>query len=173
MILSTLTRAVMVLAVVVFAGSVAPNDAQAAGMKHGDVYGKWMADCPNTPDGKSLPCRLVQVEQRMNKNGQTIKILRATILPVPKRDNILLVSLPLGYTISSGVKLTVDGNKKGHTMYPQRCFPQGCELLIPMNKDLTAELQKGNTARISFVVGNRGAHLDLPLAGLTKAPAAF
>jgi len=149
-------------------GLMFTSPAYAGSLKHGEKIGSWEAICPTLPDGKIAQCRLVQIKHGKTKDGKAVSAINASIAPMPNGKKVFFVSLPLGYTIPQGVKLSVDGDK-ATMMTPQRCMPQGCELAHIIDKKLLARLKKGKAASIKFHLGRNIGTLTVPLDGLSKA----
>jgi len=142
--------------------------AYAADVKSGDTFGDWLADCPKTADGKTLPCRMVQVQNNKLANGKTVKIIKTAIIPLSKGRKLFLGHLPLGYFVLGGVALSIDEGEPTQ-MALQRCIPQGCETAAEITPQLEAALRKGKAGKIRFRLGQKHAYLPFSLTGISKA----
>ncbi len=144
------------------------SPAVAAGLKNGDTFGDWIADCPVAPNGQAIPCRLVQVQDAKTSNGQTVKLIKAAIMPLPNGQKILMGHLPLGYFVPAGVAFTVD-DKKVAGLILQRCVSQGCEAATEFTPELAAAMRKGKEGKIEFRLGKQIGYLTISLNGISKA----
>ncbi len=154
-----------ILAVAALSFAAAP-DALAAGMKDGDKFGDWVANCPSAA---GQPCNLMQIEQITGKDGKQVSVLKAAVFRLSPKTNdmVFFTYLPLGYTIAPGVDISIDGGK-GIPMFAQRCSPRGCEIALKLEGTFLAQMKKGKQAKVEFVLGDKRAAVPLSLKGLSE-----
>lgn len=161
-------RALAAAAVLVSAAAFAAP----AAAKDGDTFGDWSVHCPKEPGATAKDCRLMQIDDIKDKDGQPVKVLRASILHLGEKDFVLAGLLPLGYSIPPKVFISVDDGQP-HELFVQRCVPQGCEVAAKIEPALLDQLKKGKAAKIKFHIGNRGAIIPVSLKGLSQGLSKF
>ncbi len=145
------------------------SQAEAAGLKDGDTFGDWVAECPTAPEGKTaIPCHLIQTQEAKTSSGETIKLVKAAIMPLPNGKKILIGHLPLGFFVPAGIVFAVD-DKNATNLFLQRCVSQGCEAAAEFTPEVEAAMRKGKEGKIKFRLGQQVGYLTVSLNGISKA----
>lgn len=127
----------------------------------------WVSNCQAPARDATLECRM---EQRavLKQTGQIVASVTIRV-PADTRKPVLMVRVPLGLSIESGVTLAVDG-AKGRSLPIQTCDGGGCYAGAPLPADLLSALSKGNELDIVFQnLEKAPIKLVMPLAGFTDA----
>lgn len=127
----------------------------------------WVSSCQAPSRDAPLECRMDQ-RAVLKQTGQIVASVTIRV-PADTRKPVLMVRVPLGLSIDSGVTLAVDGSK-GRSLPIQTCDGGGCYAGAPLPADLLAALSKGNELDIVFQnLEKAPIKLVMPLAGFTDA----
>jgi invasion protein IalB len=127
----------------------------------------WVSACTAPSRDGPLECRM---EQRavLKQTGQLVASVTIRV-PADSRKPVLLVRVPLGLSLESGVTLDVDG-AKGRSLPLQTCDAGGCYAGAPLPADFLAALQKGDKLDIIFQSLEKAPlKLVMPLVGFSDA----
>ena len=81
--------------------------------------------------------------------------------PLHKKP-IVLITLPLGIYLPTGVSLTID--QHADVNFPiERCDPDGCHVLVTLENDTVETLKSGKNLKIMFRDGDK-APLTIPIS---------
>jgi invasion protein IalB len=127
------------------------------------AYGDWVLNCSKESDPEiktSESCSLHQ--QVMTEKGA--RLLSVSIATVSKREEkIASFSLPLGFYIPDGVKITV-GKGKTRRLLVTMCTQKGCFAEIILDKELSRELSLGKKLKLALLTGDRVKNLDFSVS---------
>jgi invasion protein IalB len=150
-------------------GSGGGSAQQGAFKPKGDVehFKDWAVQCAENRQTGEQQCEMFQGVTR-NDTGKPV--MRVSIGFPPGQDQPLAIfALPLGFHLTPGVRLSVDGSEP--TRFPvQICFQQGCRADLPLKAEILDQLRSGQKAQVT-IVDPRGREVDLPLSlmGFTAA----
>lgn len=127
----------------------------------------WSSSCVSESRGGPARCAMEQriVLQQGSRTLLTVKIE----LPAEPRRPALLLQMPLGLHLPSGVTLKVDQGDP--LLLPiQSCDPNGCYAGTALADGLLAGLKAGNTLDVTMANAARETiQVPVPLAGFTTA----
>ncbi len=138
-----------------------------AAPKDGQAFQDWMVKCEGG-NGKAEQCIIYQ-NIVLTNSGRRLLTLKAGYVG-PKGELWVIMTLPLGIYLPSGVALKVDKGQRFDAAI-KICTAKGCEAGIPMNDVLKREMMKGLVARIVFLDGSARRQITVPtsLKGFSAA----
>ena len=131
------------------------------------VFKAWTVSCGQ---GADEGCSMRQ--QIRDQGGRDILVM--ALGKLPNNDNPgLLIVVPLGISLSQGVRLRVDDNDVINLPI-ERCVPQGCRIEGFVEPALLQWMKSGNKALIGFVAYDdqdrpREVQVEISLQGFTAA----
>ena len=131
-----------------------------AAPKDGQAFQDWMVKCEGG-DGKAERCFAFQ-NIVYTQSGQRLLTLAAGYLG-PKGEPWILLTLPLGIFLPSGVALKVDKGQRIDTPF-KICTAKGCETGIPLDDVLLQTMHRGLVARIAFLDGTARRQITVPVS---------
>ena len=131
-----------------------------AAPKDGQAFQDWMVKC-EASDGKAERCFAFQ-NIIITESGQRLLTLAAGYLG-PKGEPWILLTLPLGIFLPSGVVLKVDKGQRIDAPV-KICTAKGCETGIPLDDVLLRTMKWGLVARIAFLDGITRRQITVPVS---------
>ncbi len=159
----------LVVLITVF-GSV-PVSAQEAAKKPAEKkpVAAWQVNCSPTSDPNILACQMVQ-NLTLAKTGQ--RLLTVVIKPQPKHEKkepAIVLSLPHGLFLPSGVSLQVDDGKKT-TLAIRTSDKNGAYTATALNTDFITAMKAGNAMKVTMTANNKKPiTVSVSLLGFTAA----
>jgi invasion protein IalB len=156
-----------VTAVPGIAGAQTPVPAAEAFADQKAPESNWVTQCGAKSRLGALDC---SVQQTIIKTDTGQMVAQVSVrIPADTRAAVMMVHLPLGLFLPSGVQLQVDQNKV-IDLPLQTCDANGCYAGTPVAADLLAEMQKGKSLRIGFKnLTQTSIDLPMPLSGFAAA----
>ncbi len=139
-----------------------------AAPRDGQAFQDWMVKCEGR-DGKAERCFAFQ-NIVITESGQRLLTLAAGYLG-PKGEPWIILTVPLGVLLPSGVALKVDKTQRFDAPF-KICTAKGCEAGIPLDDVLLRTMKRGLVARIAFWDGITSRQITVP-ASLKGFAAAF
>lgn len=146
-----------------------------------EQIGDWGLVCTDAAEGVQQTCNIFQTALISQPNAQQpdaepttqrILLTRIGYLGDAKTPS-LLITVPLGALIPTGVQVELEGHEKV-TVPMLRCDGGGCLAQGVMPESLVAAFKKGTAAKVTFFdPAQRGIGVPLSLKGITKALAAL
>jgi invasion protein IalB len=139
----------------------------AAAPKNGQIFQNWVIKCEG---GEGVAGRCFAFQNIiLTQSGQRLLTLAAGYLG-PKGEPWILLTLPLGIYLPSGVALKVDNGRRFDAAV-KICTAKGCEAGIPLDDVLLPALQAGLVARIAVLDGTARRQITVraSLKGFTAA----
>ena len=148
-------------------GAIAFAPAAAAAAKHGQAFQDWMIKCEG---GEGVTERCVAFQNIVvTESRQQLLVLAAGYLG-PKGEPWIVLTVPLGVLLQSGLALKVDEGERFDAAF-KICTAKGCEAGIPLDDDLLPLMKAGLVARVAFMDGTARRQITVPvsLAGFSAA----
>lgn len=126
----------------------------------------WGAQCSSSSRGEVLECSM---EQRLVLEGSGQFLARLVIKQhAPANAPVLMIHVPLGVSIPTGLRVGVDG-EPGQSLGYQTCDAAGCYAGDVLSNSMLDALKKGKTLSVAFEnSARRPIKLDFSLLGFTK-----
>lgn len=119
-----------------------------AAPKNGDKFGDWTFGCQASKTDRTQ-CMLTQ-DISLKKGGGLI--VRGVLGRFGvKKGLAFVVIVPLGIYLPAGVAIKIDTFDQV-AMQVKRCIPQGCEAVLPLDKQLTEQFKQGEKLFVGFKV---------------------
>jgi len=108
-------------------------------------------------------------ELLLKEGGLPVLQFSIGMIHPPREQPIVLITLPLGIYLPTGVSLMID--KKDEVNFPiERCDPSGCHVLVTLTEKRVETLISGSSLQISFNDGDKNPLLiPLSLKGFDEA----
>lgn len=135
------------------------------------VHGAWSIICDTPPGAASEQCAMIQhvIAEDRPDVGLSIVVQRTA----DNKAEILRVLAPLGVLLPNGLGLYVDGKDIGRA-YFTRCFQDGCEVQVVLEKELLDTLKNGKSATFTvFQTTEEGIGIPVDLTGFAEGFAAL
>lgn len=130
------------------------------------LFKDWALRCDNTL------CRLEQrVFIKENTESPLVHIsfqtLEAQINGKPLKNLWIMVRVPLNVQLQPGLALSVKEDRPVHVPFTH-CNTNGCVSLMPLSKDLRADLESGTRAVVTYqLINGRKIGVPVSLHGIT------
>ncbi len=134
--------------------------AAAAAPKDGQAFQDWMVKCEGG-EGVTERCFAFQ-NIVVTESRQQLLVLAAGYLG-PKGEPWVILTVPLGVLLQSGLALKVDEGERFDTVF-KICTAKGCEAGIPLDDDLLRLMKAGLVARIAFLDAITGRQITVPVS---------
>jgi invasion protein IalB len=132
----------------------------------GQKFGNWVHECEAVASNKTS-CFLsyTHVIKKTNRRFLTLLVGKFG----PKNESGLIVFLPLGIYLPSGVVANIDNGKK-FNLTVQQCIAGGCRATIALTKKRLKSLRAGQQLSIEFRMNleNEPIIIGSSLKGITK-----
>jgi invasion protein IalB len=131
----------------------------------------WTKVCNTNPQTNAEAC--VVTQELRAETGQPIAVVSLQLGQEPGKYGLGIV-VPIGFILTPGIGLTVDGAKQGTAQYticipPANNQPSVCLAQAPVNEDFISALKRGNKLQLVLVnPQNRTIPIELSLAGFSK-----
>ncbi len=128
----------------------------------------WGYKC-ETPKG--FDQKICFIFQRVTNKENNKKIADTTVAYPPKGNKpIMVITMPLGVFLPSGIQIRVDENKEAARAPFVQCIVDGCQARVPLDEKLLGMMKGGNKLRIAFFTPQQ-KQLGFPisLSGFTAA----
>lgn len=145
--------------------AVSAQTSEAAQPAAGNVQ-SWFVSCDNGANPKKLTC--VMTQSLVQANSQQ-RIISARIQADAEGNMIMVVSLPHGLDLQSGIKVSIDEeNPSEHPI--QTADANGAYARVGLSPDMVEEMKIGSALGVQFTAasGNE-VKFDLSLAGFFDA----
>jgi len=166
---SGLAAAFLVCGAGIHAQQPAPSAARPPDPKAADtpIESNWITQCGSKTRQGALECSVRQSVIKTD-TGQTVAMFSVRI-PAETRSPVMMIQLPLGLYLPSGVELQVDDNKV-IALPLQTCEASGCYVGAPVPAELAEQLRRGTLLRIGFKnLAETKIDVPMPLAGFAAA----
>ena len=159
------------LLILVAAGIAALGTPVSSMAADGDKYTDWTMRCEKPEDSLEERCHIFQ-NATDESNGQDIAHMAVGYMPQIE-EPLMIIMLPLGVFLPSGIELMIDGNDPIRLPF-EVCFPVGCRAGAPMKDPLMGAFRNGLkvTLKVQDVEG-RAAEIPLSLKGFTAGLSAL
>lgn len=137
--------------------------AQARKPMHVESFGDWKVVCP-TKEKKSCFARILLVDQEKRQPAVSWFVARRG----DGKGTVSFVNVPLGVLLTAGVTVEIKDKPR---KYPfNRCTPQGCNALFPMDPEMVSRLSGMNAVSVTVVGPNTEAFAyTVSLKGFSEA----
>ena len=128
----------------------------------------WTIRCETISQLETEGCIMYQ-ELLLKEGGLPVLQFSIGMIHPNKKQPIVLITLPLGIYLPTGVTLMID--KRDEVNFPiERCDPDGCHVLVTLTEKRVQALKSGADLQISFNDGDKQPLLiPLSLEGFDKA----
>ncbi len=143
----------------------APRKAAAKSMPaaHVESFGDWKVVCP-TKDKQSCFARILLVDQEKRRPAVSWFVAHRQ----DGKGTVSFVNVPLGVLLPGG--LTVEAKDKPRKYAFNRCTPQGCNALFPMDPDIISRLSAMKSVSVTVLGPNTEAMAyTVSLKGFSEA----
>jgi|SaaInl8_120m_RNA_FD_contig_41_1139809_length_725_multi_7_in_0_out_0_1 invasion protein IalB len=133
------------------------------------VFGDWILQCSKNADPKSKAKERCNLQQRLlNKQGQVMMQVVVGRIGNQKYTSGVF-TLPLGFSITKGVSISVDKNKPRNLVI-KTCLQGGCIADIKITRKLRKELNAGRMMKVAMTVRGQKKLVELPISlkGITN-----
>ncbi len=141
-------------------GAVAFAPDAAAAPKDGQVFQDWMVKCEAA---EGVPERCVAFQNIVVTQSRQQLLTVAVGYLGPKGEPWVVLTVPLGVLLQSGVALKVDEGPRFDAAF-KICTAKGCEAGISPEDDVLWLLETGLVARIAFLDGITGRQITVPVS---------
>ncbi len=155
----TTTALILWLGVVGFGAIAFAPDVEAA-PKDGQAFQDWTVKCEGG-DGGTERCVAFQ-NIVVTQSRQQLLTVAAGYLG-PKGEPWVILTVPLGVLLQSGVALKVDEGPRFDAVF-KICTAKGCEAGISPEDDVLWLMESGLVARIAFLDGITGRQITVPVS---------
>lgn len=133
----------------------------------GAVESNWVTQCGSKTRQGAIEC---SVQQSVIKTDtRQVVTMFSVRIPADTRAPVMLIQLPLGLFLPAGVELQVDDNK-ALPLALQTCDAAGCYAGSSLSTELSEQLKRGKTLRVSFKdLSQNKIDIPMPLAGFAAA----
>ena len=133
----------------------------------GKVFQDWAVKCEKIAGTDKQGCFALQ--NVIVKESDKVMLNAMVGYPGDRKDPVMLLTLPLGVHLPTGVDFQIDGNKPVHMQY-ELCNPKGCLVVGAMPAELVNAMKSGTAAKI-IVADSQRKKGDIPLSlkGFTAA----
>jgi invasion protein IalB len=154
------------------AGLAALAGPAAAQPQSGQAYEDWQVRCARPNETAPEQCHIGQTVVT-KENGKPFLYIGVGYAPDRPDGPVLLVTVPLGIHLPSGVTLQIDqGQPLG--LLVERCDRNGCHAGLALDGKTLASMQKGLMARVSIRDSARNpVKVPISLKGFTAGLAAL
>jgi len=134
----------------------------------------WKIICTNKNAPKS--CRIEQrlfLNKKVEGNQKNVgQLLNVSVFYVGKaeRKPFIVLQLPLGVDLQAGMVMQIDKSRELKAPY-MKCTNSGCEVRSLLNKDMLAQLKRGENLKVGFrpYGSKKTMVVNASLSGFTKA----
>ena len=131
-----------------------------AAPKDGQVFQDWMIKCEG---GEDVTERCVAFQNIVVTQSRQQVLTVAVGYLGPQGEPWVILTVPLGVLLQSGVALKVDDGERFDALF-KICTAKGCEAGIPPEDDVLWLLKAGLVARIAFLDGITGRQITVPVS---------
>lgn len=131
-----------------------------AAPKDGQVFQDWEVRCEGG-EGEVERCVAFQ-NIVVTQSRQQLLVLAAGYLG-PTGEPWIILTVPLGVLLQSGVALKVDEGQRFDAKF-KICTAKGCEAGLPLDDDALWLMKAGLVARIAFLDGITGRQITVPVS---------
>ena len=126
----------------------------------------WPRQCEPLPNGKP-GCHIFF---NAVNTGTRQAMLRMEVGFIPGSEHaLLLITVPLGVAIKSGLGFSIDGDK-ARPVEIYVCVADGCRAALPMNNKLIKAMKRGRRGQMAITeLSGRVLNIAISLSGFTKA----
>ena len=135
-----------------------------ANTKTSKTFFGWQVDCVQTDKAKACAMSQILVNQKTKQ-----RVMSMTIRKPKDEESRVVLQVPLGASLASGVILTLDNAKPVMFVY-KTCLPKGCVAEFKLTEEWVTALGGGANCTVS-VVGLKGESVPfkIGLKGFTEA----
>ncbi|MBF0453243.1 MAG: invasion associated locus B family protein [Magnetococcales bacterium] len=128
------------------------------------AYGDWVLNCAKDTDPKVEKSESCSLSQKI-VTEKGVRILGVNIVntPAKKRDQAIF-SLPLGFYIPDGVKVSVDKGRTRRLLVAFCTQQAGCVAQIELDKKFSRELASGKKMKVTLHTVDRKKQMDFAVS---------
>jgi len=133
-----------------------------------EVFGDWGKRCQVLQTSGEELCLIFQ-RLRLKENNQTVLYVTFGYPPVG-RGPVMVVTTPLGVSLTAGVQLQVDGQGESQQVAYNVCVQDGCRASLVVGDALLQAMRAGEKLNVTFAnAQNRSLGLEVSLNGFSEA----
>lgn len=133
-----------------------------------EVFGDWGKRCQVLQTSGNELCLIFQ-RLRLKENNQTVLYVTFGYPPIGQGP-VMVVTTPLGVSLTAGVQLQVDGAGEPQQVAYNVCVQDGCRASLVVGEALLEAMQSGEKLNVTFAnAQNKSLGLEVSLEGFSEA----